>query len=119
MKLRSKLVIGAVVGLVHFASYLACISAVVANDANGESNSYLLAATVKVLGLPLMAVSSTARHVLASIGLSETGRFAGELALAGVNSLIWAGAIVGVLNFLHCRISSSNHSPEPTPGAVH
>ena len=94
MKRIAKLAVGAGIAFTHFGSYLVCISAVVANDSVGDSNSPLLAAITPVLGFPFMTKSGALRYSLHAIGFSDGGVFAGEIGLAALNSVLWASLIL-------------------------
>jgi hypothetical protein len=117
MKRRAKIAVGAGIAFTHFGSYLVFISAVVANDSVGDSNSPFLAAVTPVLGFPLMKTSGTLRYSLHAIGFSDGGVFAGEVGLAALNSVLWASLILLGVGLASKSTRKPIQPPQTTTGS--
>jgi hypothetical protein len=116
--MKRKTIVGALIAFAHFVSYIACISAVVANDAVGDSNSPLVSIATPVLGFPLMKLSSVLTDVLDTVGFSEEGWFRVQVALAALNSLVWASAVSLGLKFATAgRNEKPIQPPQTTTGS--
>ena len=108
--------VGTAIAFGHFASYLACICAVVANDSVGDQNSTVLSVAISILGMPLMPFSGMLMHALGSIGLSGEGRYAGIVCLAALNSVLWAWGFLWGLGLARAGKKAPVQPPVPTRG---